>query len=60
MAFGQLGQGGQDLGDGQAHPLAGADHGDAAPHVVVVAALVAGGAVAGKLGTEVLWSDPGG
>jgi len=30
VAFGQLGQGGPDLGDGQAHPLAGADHGDAA------------------------------
>ena len=35
----------------QAHPLAGADHGDVAQHVAVVAALVAGGAVAGKLGT---------
>jgi len=30
VTFGQLGQGGPDLGDGQAHPLAGADHGDAA------------------------------
>lgn len=57
VAFGQLGQGGPDLSDGQAHPLAGADHGDAAQHVAVAAALVAGGAVAGKLGTEVLWSD---
>jgi hypothetical protein len=57
VAFGQLGQGGSDLGDGQAHPLAGADLGDAAQHVAVVAALVAGGAVAGKLGTEVLRSD---
>jgi hypothetical protein len=57
VAFGQLGRGGSDLGDGQAHPPAGADHGDAAQRVAVVAALVAGGAVAGKLGTEVLWSD---
>ena len=29
----------------------------ATQRVAVVAALVAGGAVAGKLGTEVLWSD---
>ena len=29
----------------------------ATQHVTVVAALVAGGAVPGKLGTEVLWSD---
>src|SRR5258708_4238081 len=46
VAFGQFGQGGPDLGDGQAHPLAGADHGDAAQHIPVVAPLVAGGAVA--------------
>lgn len=46
VTFGQLGQRDADLGDGQAHPLAGADHGDAAQDIAVVAALVAGGAVA--------------
>jgi hypothetical protein len=46
VAFGQLSQGDADLGDGQAHPLAGADHGDATQDIAVVTALVAGGAVA--------------